>query len=111
MLNLMLNFSVYFSVFISLLTISTATGNYGYGQQYGTQNCNRSGYDRAKEMIRLELQQQRTHNPMAPYDTPRYPGITNSYQVNNYTNNRNFHDHQCKYVSDIFKFKVRYLCI
>lgn len=100
----MLYFTVYLAVFISLLTISSARGNYGYGQQYGNQVCDKNVHQRAKEMIRVEMQRNQPvnsgNNP--PYDS-RYPGLTNSYQVNNYTNNNNrnylsdqLNDHQCK---------------
>ncbi|XP_046910758.2 uncharacterized protein LOC124492038 [Dermatophagoides farinae] len=99
--------SIYLAVFISLLTISSARGNFGYGQQYGNQVCDKNVHQRAKEMIRVEMQRsQPVNSGNPPYDS-RYPGLTNSYQVNNYTNNRNYlsdqlNDHQCKLMRQAF---------
>lgn len=76
-----------------------ANGNYGYGQQ-NTQVCDQNAYSRARELLRIELQQAGIN---LPYD-PRYPqgaapmnGMTNAYQGNvNQQYSGQMNDNKCK---------------
>lgn len=80
----------YLIIFIGLLAISSARGNYGYGQQM----CDKNVYSRAREMIRLEMQQRSIQPPQ------QYPPQTNGYQANSNSQfmSQQLNDHQCKYV-------------
>lgn len=98
----------YLIVLVSFATYAIARGNYGYGQNFAMQQnqiCNNQLYQRAKEMIKLEIQQQAGNlvPSNAQFDS-RYPPMTNGYQIQNQMNSsRTFladqlNDHQCKLV-------------
>ncbi|UXI20279.1 membrane magnesium transporter 1 [Sarcoptes scabiei] len=108
----MFTISAYLIVLVSFATYAIARGNYGYGQNFAMQQnqiCNNQLYQRAKEMIKLEIQQQAGNlvPSNAQFDS-RYPPMTNGYQIQNQMNSsRTFladqlNDHQCKLLRQAF---------
>lgn len=89
---------VYLTFIVALFAISSANGNYGYGQQYGQQAlCNRNVFDRAQNMIRNEIQTRASNQP--PYNNPSFSGMTNGYQSNTqYSNQQQMLEQQCRSV-------------
>lgn len=81
---------VYLIFFIELLAITTARGNYGYGQQ----SCDSTVYNRAREMLRLELQRVNSQAQQPPVNS--YSLQTNAYQQYPNGSSGQVSDHQCK---------------
>lgn len=89
---------VYLTFTISLLTVSWANGNYGYGQQLASQGCDQNAYTRSKEMVRLEIQLRSSPQQQQPPSQYGYPPLTSGYQGNSNSNQfaNPVTDHQCK---------------